>query len=110
MGARIRARHGAKQLLAQSARHHLASIDPNFHQGRILAAVVHARGDGYHFPKILAILNPIQMDAQVRELAVVEMAVLKEGIHGANHVLRAGTGLLSLEMIQLQDHFFLMVC
>src|SRR5579864_3677093 len=109
MDGRTGGRNSAKQLLSQSARHHLPCIDVNFHQGRSLALVVHAWRDRYYFSKILAILNPIQMDAQICELAVVEMAILQEGIHGANHFLCAGTGLLSLEMIQLQDHCSLTV-
>src|SRR5579862_6212885 len=76
MDGRTGGRNGTKQLLSQSPRRDLARIDSNFHQGRSLSPVVHARRDGHHFPKILAILNPIQVDAQVCELAVVEMAIL----------------------------------
>jgi hypothetical protein len=101
---RIRSGQGKKHLITQGAGHDLARIHVNFHYWNRVAPLVQALSHRHSLAKILAVLNPVQMDTEICELAFVEMSIGQQRIHRADDFIRARRGLLGLKMIHLQDH------
>jgi hypothetical protein len=69
-------------------------------------AAVRTPAGSYHdcFPETVAVLNPIEMDAQPRQLIVVQVPLLEKREQSLDQVVRGHCGGILLLVIDLKNH------
>jgi hypothetical protein len=97
------AQHGAHHGRLQASRNHLPGIHLHMHDGRSFVAGFLTLRNQHHLAKVFLVLEPVQLDAQAREFALLDVPLLQQGVERLNDIL-SSRGRLPMEVIHLQDH------
>src|SRR5262249_2154240 len=96
----------AEDLVAQRFRPKLPRIDVNVSRrlGTSGSVFPVASGDDYRFAEVVLVLDPVEVNAEARELFPVEMPFLKQRAQGLRNFGSGQGGERFLGVIDLQDH------